>query len=103
MSHAWSVSFLEFDQTHGVAFPDSQCDFFLVCVGAKRTASWDGADWQYSERNAKPYTKPEAVAIMLAQPLAEYCRIVRQPKPEMGAVMWPTVNGWHMERTPALT
>lgn len=97
LSAAWSKSYESFNPhpaTDGLS--DTQCDFAIACVGAKRSAFCDGTDWQYNERDAAMYDKATAARILARLPLFRYCRLVRQPKPGLGPIMWPTVRGWHM-------
>jgi hypothetical protein len=99
LTDAWSHAYRAFDE-HPLlkTMADHQAIFVIVCVGARRSSVWAGNDWAYAEHHAKHYdTRTEAAKALRMLPLAPYCRLVRQPRPEWQKafpVLWPSFNGW---------
>ena len=60
LSRKWAVAYLSFDMLEKpwrIESSDTQLDWLLVVVGAKRSSYWDGPGWTYCERNAKRMIK----------------------------------------------
>ena len=95
LSHKWSIAYATYDLNEKPwrkENSDSQLDWLLVLVGAKRSSYWNGTDWTYRELEAKRMSKPDASAAMVANKGKwKYLRLVPQPKEFIDL---PSCHGW---------
>lgn len=104
----WQLAFhsFDFDRRPDLdavqSLSDTQLDYVLVCVGARRSSFWDGQDMVYSHDQARRYPTRQAAtdeSVRLANAgrmLWKYMRLVAQPKKEMGLQdYWPEDLGYH--------
>jgi hypothetical protein len=95
LERKWTIAYASFDMNEKpwrIESSDTQLDWLLVLVGAKRSSYWDGTDWTYCERDVKRMSKSDASTAMVAnKDKWKWTRLVAQPKEFFDL---PSCRGW---------